>query len=152
MENTSSSAIAPGLVLRARSSRAAMQTSRRLDMLEKIPCLPPTGSPSPPGSPPRRRSRRAAPLQLLHVRTHSILINLPTYPLPSSHPVRVDSEEALQEGGAAAVAAAVNALVRVQQDAAAAGGDPPLMDPVGDLKLNSLGGCRLKIKLGISPS
>lgn len=31
---------------------------------------------------------------------------------------------------------------QVEEQAAAEGGDPPVLDPVADLKLNSLGGCR----------
>lgn len=59
-------------------------------------------------------------------------------------PSRVDGEGVL--GGAGdALAAAVNALVRVEETAAAEGGDPPVLDPVADLKLNSIGEWRKQI-------
>ena len=64
--------------------------------------------------------------------------------LPRAHqplPVeccRVD-DGAILGSDAAALAAAVTALVRVEETAAAEGGDPPVLDPVADLKLNSLG-------------
>ncbi|KAL4531703.1 hypothetical protein Ndes2437A_g09018 [Nannochloris sp. 'desiccata'] len=66
--------------------------------------------------------------------------------------IRVDAD-AIATGDAAATAAAVNALIQVQEDAAAgatdtgvgksntatlSGGDPPLMDPISDLKINSI--------------
>jgi hypothetical protein len=51
---------------------------------------------------------------------------------------RVDGEAVLC-GDAGATAAAISSLARVSEDAAAAGGDPPTLDPVADLKLNSLG-------------
>ncbi|KAI3427058.1 hypothetical protein D9Q98_006998 [Chlorella vulgaris] len=63
--------------------------------------------------------------------------------------IRVDSEAVLG-GDPAALAAAVTALVRVAEDAAAQGGDPPALDPVADLKLNSLdlvGDFRLRAQL-----
>ena len=49
--------------------------------------------------------------------------------------------DALLAGDAASEAAAVNALGRVAADAAAEGGEPPLMDPVADLRLSGLGEC-----------
>ena len=54
------------------------------------------------------------------------------------HRCRVD-DSAILGSDAAALAAAVTALVRVEETAAAEGGDPPVLDPVADLKLNSLG-------------
>lgn len=53
--------------------------------------------------------------------------------------VRVDGDAILGASDPGAIAAAVNALARVRDEAASAGGDPPALDPVVDLKLNSLG-------------
>ena len=60
--------------------------------------------------------------------------------------IRLDAD-AIATGDAAATAAAVNALIQVQEESAADGGssggnssgsDPPLMDPISDLKINSI--------------
>lgn len=62
--------------------------------------------------------------------------------------IRVDAD-AIATGDAAATAAAVNSLIQVQEEAAAgaagkstaaysSGGDPPLMDPISDLKINAI--------------
>lgn len=51
--------------------------------------------------------------------------------------IRVDGD-AILGGDSAALAAAVTSLVRVEEEAAAQGGDPPTLDPVADLRLNSL--------------
>jgi antiviral helicase SKI2 len=58
--------------------------------------------------------------------------------------IRVDAD-AVATGDAAATAAAVNALIQVQEESSAAAGgassgtsDPPLMDPITDLKINAI--------------
>ncbi|EFN56807.1 hypothetical protein CHLNCDRAFT_144334 [Chlorella variabilis] len=63
--------------------------------------------------------------------------------------IRVDGDGVLA-GEGAALAAGVTALARVGEDAAAAGADPPTLDPVADLKLNSIdlvGDLRLRAQL-----
>ena len=51
--------------------------------------------------------------------------------------IRVEAEGVVV-GDNAALAAAINALTQVQENAAGEGGTPPLMDPISDLKINSL--------------
>ena len=73
------------------------------------------------------------------------MLTTPPPPTPrrtSPHHRRVEGG-AILAGDPGALAAAVNALVRVQEEAAVAqggAGDPPVLDPVADLKLNSIGG------------
>ncbi len=62
-----------------------------------------------------------------------------TAPLPPP-PRRLDADAILGSSDAAALAVAVTALVQVGETAEREGGDPPVLDPVADLKLNSIGG------------
>ena len=52
--------------------------------------------------------------------------------------LRVDSEAVLDSDNKRAVAVAVTQLQRSYEEAAAQGGDPAVLDPVTDLKLNQL--------------
>ncbi|KAL4444150.1 hypothetical protein ABPG75_011887 [Micractinium tetrahymenae] len=52
--------------------------------------------------------------------------------------IRLDADAIMGASDAAALAAAVTALVRVGETAEQEGGDPPVLDPVADLKLNSI--------------
>lgn len=64
--------------------------------------------------------------------------------------IRLDGDAILGASDAGALAAAVTALVRVGETAAEEGADPPVLDPVADLKLNSIdlvGELRLRASL-----
>ena len=52
--------------------------------------------------------------------------------------LRLDSEAVLGGDDQQALAGAVTQLQRSYEEAAAQGGDPPVLDPVADLKLNQL--------------
>ena len=52
--------------------------------------------------------------------------------------LRLDSEAVLSGDNQQALAVAVTQLQRSYEEAAAQGGDPPVLDPVADLKLNQL--------------
>ncbi len=52
--------------------------------------------------------------------------------------LRLDSEAVLGGDNQQALAVAVTQLQRSYEEAAAQGGDPPVLDPVADLKLNQL--------------
>ncbi|KAL4421866.1 hypothetical protein ABPG77_003668 [Micractinium sp. CCAP 211/92] len=52
--------------------------------------------------------------------------------------IRLDADAILGSSDAAALAVAVTALVQVGETAEREGGDPPVLDPVADLKLNSI--------------
>lgn len=52
--------------------------------------------------------------------------------------LRLDSEAVLSGDDQQALAGAVTQLQRSYEEAAAQGGDPPVLDPVADLKLNQL--------------
>ena len=52
--------------------------------------------------------------------------------------LRLDSEAVLSGENQQALAVAVTQLQRSYEEAAAQGGDPPVLDPVADLKLNQL--------------
>jgi hypothetical protein len=52
--------------------------------------------------------------------------------------LRLDSETVLGGDNHQALAVAVTQLQRSYEEAAAQGGDPPVLDPVADLKLNQL--------------
>ena len=79
--------------------------------------------------------------------TSYLLVQVPSSDIIGIYKVkiRVDAD-AIATGDAAATAAAVNALVQVQEEAAAgaggkstpSNGDPPLMDPISDLKINAI--------------